>query len=1348
MRLHIIGTVRNKLNIKSIIGYYVWDVESNNMKLVGTKDLKRAILEANVSFSNVDLTENSEYGKIIGSHYSLDKLTHIQDGTDNSNILSKYTVMDSYADNTFLIARFDGTNIDYKLCSVEQMYFMADSIWNYDLKSDILYPKNRKVRSCDLGCKLTIDQESHNKAVKQLEKINSKSNNRKEILLEQAYNKDTVWSIEEFKEFMGLMGWSYTMNRVYPCSNLTEDLYKETKHCDYFYALNDVDENCEVLHMPIGVCKSKNLFRRRPKNIHTLIISSTVQEIENLYIINTKPSTTNDVQNLFGNGVIANIMCGVMGDYNIEYERRKEIREMQIELITVHNIYRQTCSEKLLQSLRYNKYNFNGLCMLNITGELELNIKEIRLFKAFNLCTFNEIPYIECKKLGCCFRNIRANNNRVEINVKTLSESFVDVKLKENTIVVLGENTALISESFIKCILGNIDISQAINIEQISSSFCHISDLEVIDMSNIQVKLDRLVASFSNCDKLHSIILPKSIQTIGRTNAEGSKLIKEVIIPEDVDCIYNECFLGDTCRVIYPKKITNLTREYMIGFRNAKRYEPVFQSTIASLNTTLPETYGKLSDLKLPNTIQSMPKGVFRSTSLIDYDSRLLPYVTHIPDEAFRDSSIKHVIFADNITTIGKDALTTCDRLRSVILGKNIEQMPNTLLKDCKPSVLIKVYVVKNSYASKRLRKNNKMVMIEVDNTEEAIEREYGSTTPEVKQPKFEMMLHGTKYEALLNKHCISNISYLYPLFKALANDEEYLQNKIELDTRKFKSMPIEYLYNLDVRLKYLRDNVSLGDKNNIKRFISICNLVTTLTNNCDELFDKANINSISIVFSDILAYIDDDNAILFTKFSKDNKTVTLLCIVYNNKVVYLTPFWSSRYTSIFKLSPRLSLFTSVINIDRSVNYANMGLGTILVEGDRLGNRYSTPPDSCVHGFTIPNNYVNIVDDNIRNTSRMIGILNFERKSKQKKQYEVNYDILLYECLNAKFIECVANIDFSDEDNTEVGRVNIISIKHTYDLSDIDKIDKEYFEYLTEGFNSRLSHNIIKDMTLSDEDKQQIKSDMANYDLDGDMNITYIGELVYQNGIDTVEKLLQNKSIIQRILDSHLYTKANISMNFLKKNSNAYNNILMKSVLNSGSILMEYQAKLDNGYDIYITGLADGSTTMSSKKFLNGGYLRLDRVLLLLNTIGNYRELYKGEHEPRIDNRAIDVNNFYFVLSKTLSQFYKYGMKIHLAIDLYNADTYILGDLWNSNFYKLFRIKEYQQGLKLFNTLIYEKYHNSLITMINCISLGKLCRPADSLQKLREDIMNGLPNNIPYTGNMISFAEIMAKQPL
>lgn len=1353
MRLHVVGTLRNKLNIKSIIGYYLWDVESNELKLVGTKDLKRVMCQLDVDFSNITISEPNEFGVIRGNKYSLDKLTHIQDGNGISNILDKYTVMDSYEDNTFLLARFDGTNVDYKLCLMEQMYFMVDSVWNYDLKSNTLYPK-ANIKSTDLKCKLRIDEKRHNDAVKQLNIVNEQSTNRKEYLLEQAYNKDIVWSIEDFKEFMKLMGWTYSLVRADSYKDMPDKLYEETKHCSVFYELNYVDKNCEVLHMPIGVSYCKKLFNEKPKNLNTLIISSTVDGIETLYDINTNTQQIQGHDYLLGNGVVCNVKCDIIDGIELGYEKRQEIKQMQIEPLEIHNIYRQTCSKELEQWLRYSKRNFNGLCMLNITGELEFNTKDIQLLRAFNLCTFNEIPYIECLKVNNCFCNIEANNQRLELNVKNIEDSFKKMNLKDNAVIIFGENTRSINYSFIDCKFKEVDFSRAIEVSSISSSFKGVSNLEVFDISNIQTKMDRLTNSLGLCTKLHTILLPKAIRTIGNANADRSSLVKEVVLPEDIDCIYGGCFTSGSCKVIYPKKVTELSRNYLVSFRNANTFEPVYQNKITKLTTSLTGAYGKLSELKLPNTLESLPDEVFSTSSLSEYDSRLLPNVTDIPIRAFKESKIQSLILADNIITIGEEFLNQCDYIRTIILGKNINQMPSIVLKDCNPSALVKVYVVKNSYASKRLRKSNKMIVIEVNSVDEAIEREYGEVTPEKKQSKFEIMLKGTDYESLLNKHCIGNISYLYPLFKSLADDEEYLQNKIELNTNKFKDMSIESLSNLSKRLKYLRDNVELSkntNKDNTKRFISLCNLVTTLSNNCDELFENINFDNIDITYLDTLAYVDNKNAILLIKFKKDKKVVVLLGIIYNNRIVYLTQFWSQQYVKTIPTNSKITLFNTEYNINHSVKYTNIGMGTILISGDRLENKYSTPPDSCVHGFRIPNDFVNIIEDNIRDTAKVVGILNFERKSKQKKQFEVKYDVLLYDLINSKFIECVATLDFSDDDNEKVSRVNIRSVKCIYDLSDINKIDKEYFEWLLNGFNNRLSNNILKSMILSDSDIQKIKTDMNNYDLDGDTSITYISELIYQNKIDTVDKLLQNKSMIQRLLDSHMYDNANISMNYLKKNSNVYQNILMKSVINSDNILMEYAAKLKDGNNIYITGLADGTTTMSSKKFLKGGYIKLQRMLNMLNSIGAYRESYNGKHKPYIDNERINTDSFYYVLSKSLKMYRIHGIKLHLAIDLYNADTYLIGDVWDTDFYKLFRAKSYQLGLRLFKTFTdenQEHMQSSLITILNYIHSNTPCRPSDGIQQLREDILNGLPNNIPYTGTMLAFADILAKQPI
>ena len=146
--------------------------------------------------------------------------------------------------------------------------------------------------------------------------------------------------------------------------------------------------------------------------------------------------------------------------------------------------------------------------------------------------------------------------------------------------------------------------------------------------------------------------------------------------------------------------------------------------------------------------------------------------------------------------------------------------------------------------------------------------------TPSNKQAKFKMALYNTKYSVLLNDEYINNIEFLYKIILRLENNE-YTNKEFILNTDKFLYRPLSdfrYLHGIS------------GNKTDTLnyKFISLCNLLTTILDNDIRCFSDRfihNMSKLSVIRSSTI-YEDSNNSIFVTSAQVDRDLYNILYIV------------------------------------------------------------------------------------------------------------------------------------------------------------------------------------------------------------------------------------------------------------------------------------------------------------------------------------------------------------------------------------------------------------------------------------------------------------------------------------
>lgn len=1318
MALYIVGTQRNKLNEQSIVRFTIWNSISNEFSVLSYTDLKNGILNNEIEVGNAE----ANFKSVSGKYYDLKALSY--EANDKVVILDHYTILEKFADDSYLLMKYNLDSIDSLICNKFELLIMEKQgqVWNTE---NGMY-KESTVSSDSVSNNIS---RSANKIGINTDKIQVESDR----LTEEAFNPDIVWNMDKFKTFMKLNRWEYT---VIPQDNGQ-------------YKITSVDPGCTILHLPEEVTIVDDLFEQRPVGEPIIIFGPLVRYIGALFKINC-------VLNTHGNNKVARVqlkydMCNV----NLDSEEIDRIRKTHVENIEIKSIYFQHASESQLDSLGNSDLDFGGLSFLNISDIADTPIGK-KVERLYNFCKIQNIETINGNRLSYCFGRTEICQNSVGYNVELSYNCMRESKIiGDNSTVEVLDKVKKLDSSFIELDVQNINIGKATSLSHIESSFKSVDGLRDADLSQLQ-NFSTLRYSFQYCKNLSNFKLPPSVYDIGRECLKGSPNIKEVVIPDKFSYITGKPFIG--CRVIYPKNVETICGRSHRFYQNAAEYEPVYTCTITKIVDRLSSADGELKDLKLPTTIESIPANCFESSRLTSYDSRLLPNVSVIPYEAFSSSYIITAIFGNNIRKIGKGIFDKCSNLKTVIFGDNIEEMETGLFSKCETESSIKVYVTRKSLANKKIRKSNKVIVISVDSVEEAIEMEYNNNTSENKQYKFDMLLAGTKFECLLHKKYRDYVGYLYALFKSIQNDEPYLSNEeLILDRSKFGDISIDRIPKLReiVENAIKREEVDTQVLENRREFISLSNLITTVSKNymymlTDEIIDKIN-NKVHVQSMGCYIEVCKDAQILMVRLvDKDNVDIvaTTIMIIYKDRLVYLTPFYNSDYIKNEMGNIRSALIYSTAR----KRHSNVGLGTALVPGDILTYVYGG--DTTINNKPIPYELLSVMQENLDSTLRIIGIKDFNKKSKQKNREQIIYDALMIEVQNGKLIELSCKLSF-DDNSTRLRNLSEEQVKRVYDIQDIGSIDEGFTCDLIKGFNNPKINSMLTHILMSDSTKDDIRANVDNYETTGDKNLIYLGELIYQNNIKSIDDVVKNRQLLKRILDSHLYENANISMNYIKKHELNYKRESIKPLGVKNEILLEFKAIANDGMQLHIAGVADGETTMNSKKFLMGSLQSVDNNIKLLYTIGLSRSNGAIRNNPGIDNSKINIDEYYVINSIGLKNFYHRGMKLLLAMDKFNADTYVLAEVWDTDFYKLFRTKTLANGVMLMRylTTVTSKgisVQDKVIDLIDYLNnTSSSVRVEDNfLILLREEIMQGLPNNYPYSGmSPTDLVDILAKQP-
>ncbi len=196
--------------------------------------------------------------------------------------------------------------------------------------------------------------------------------------------------------------------------------------------------------------------------------------------------------------------------------------------------------------------------------------------------------------------------------------------------------------------------------------------------------------AFSGCQNIKSITIPDSVKTIGTRAFESCSSLEKVYIGSGVEKIEDMPFVFDVeglpCSnlksievskdnkyytsvdgVLFNKEMTELI-QYPIG---KKQKEYVIPDSVTKIGNGSFRYCNELTKLTIGKGITVIDDPLLYDCENIE--TVILPdTLTRLDDGAFKYSGIKYIDIPDSVTYLGCEAMTGCDRLETVNIGKGV----------------------------------------------------------------------------------------------------------------------------------------------------------------------------------------------------------------------------------------------------------------------------------------------------------------------------------------------------------------------------------------------------------------------------------------------------------------------------------------------------------------------------------------------------------------------------------------------------------------------------------------------------------------------------------------------------
>ena len=1297
MYINVIGVIKN--SSMNTVGYRLLDTDDNNkIKDVTKAQLLSVLQKKLLKVENIELVNNKT---IRGKYYSLELLPKIYiNGVEQDEY--KLIVLCIIDNTTIKVARCDGKVDDITPSQLKQIITIIVNITQDGIKCPKIETRRPK-----------IETRSQKEIESEAQRLDA-----------EAIDPKVVWSFEDFDKFMRIHNYSYTIKgrRDY-WEKVTVDNYERFENL----TLIKIDDNCKIVHLPEELYSVEGMYAYN-RNIDYFIIPSSIDEIEQLHT---------DI-----------------------IRRKEDYKEYRFSV--KHFYIQDTVDNRGVN--RYVK-RFKGIKYIDFKEPLILQSGEYA--DTFNNCTMPKLLFNgTIDSLNMCFNEcVFTETSCIDFaDIDMMYNSFCNISIKKAT---FGKGIRIIDKSFNETALEEIHFREDNNIEKIRESFenCNLTKVDFSNLHKIRILGDE---SFSNC-AIESIKFSNSVACIRKGFLRNCP-IKSIELPENISSVYYPIGGKDTV-VKYTGKNKELTGDKLYGLSENDKYD--FGDVFTKLGDSALKTCN--GSITLPKSIMVLKNGSFSEANMKIYDTLSTPKVDTIPSECFaKKVDINIVILNDNIKKISSNAFYKMAGINKIIISakaSGFEKEAFSLMDtECIHPIF---YVVSSNEYAKSFLKSKNITFKEIDSIEDVTK-----TNDDIIDTY--KLLHGAdqKYSEFFEEPYINDIETLMNVSARIDRLDDISFGKNKLDTTKFRELNIEAYYcvqkfaydTYEKMYNYCKDkgvckvHESLTDK-----FIGTANLFTRLFDNNTMCYTEEFIYKFSSAEDTVVKALikaSPNGSIIVVSSSllnKQSNRLDILMITIGDKVVFQTVFDNN--SDMLPYETYSSHNHSFKRFNKAFGIADLfDVGDYIIADTKIQGDYKKPIRMTVNGAILP---TSLIDGALKTFIRSCILVGVEPCYVRQKAEKT----LFYDCVQQKFLEIRGEYTWSDEKNTRIIALKNGTIQNIYDLSDFDKIDKRYFEGIRHYNSSDRTNNLIRYASSTREEIRKMFKDESQYDTDGNVVLCVLADYIYKNKITSKNEL--NIKLLQALLSNNLFLDYYNSIKWCKQKGSEIKLSDIKgtssklfSCFNEGynliskitrqEILLCYDKSQHSSYNLYliedmkfeILCIVNDATIETKKIQLKICPMPLNDLIKALYTVGERRanNPNKDKAACKITNKKVDMSNYVILYTMKLTAGIENRKELLLALDKLNCDTYLIIGYSSKYFYTLLRFKDIISGFNLIRcksgvtSSDFEKLADS-----NFIS--EAYTKSSELQEVRDAIMNGYPDNYPYTGRQEEIFKSLAKQP-
>ena len=189
--------------------------------------------------------------------------------------------------------------------------------------------------------------------------------------------------------------------------------------------------------------------------------------------------------------------------------------------------------------------------------------------------------------------------------------------------------------------------------------------------------------AFLVCSSLQSITLPESVTSIGGNAFRGCSSLQSITLSESVTSIGDGAFAycSSLQSITLPESVTSIGGN---AFRGCSSLQSITLSeSVTSIGDGAFAYCSSLQSITLPESVTSIGGSAFEGCSSLQ--SITIPEsVTSIGDSAFEGcSNLKSITIPESVTSIGDSAFEGCSNLKSITIPESVTSIGDSAFKGC-----------------------------------------------------------------------------------------------------------------------------------------------------------------------------------------------------------------------------------------------------------------------------------------------------------------------------------------------------------------------------------------------------------------------------------------------------------------------------------------------------------------------------------------------------------------------------------------------------------------------------------------------------------------------------------------